>query len=714
MKNGNFDLKCIAPIILSICAFLLIIGPNALIPTNIAWLASGDPAQHYLGWAFYRLSSWTNPIGLNPNYGMDISSSIVYSDSIPLMAILLKPFSAWLPATFQYLGFWALLCFVLQGYFAYLLLGRITKEPVLKMLGASFFIFAPAFLWRLGVHAAYASHFLILAALTLVFLTTDVAFKTKNALAWIALICAALLISFYLFVMALVLYIASIAQAIKIENLSLSGKKWISLIPLNITLIALLLLLFYQAGYFVVTSISTGNYGIGRINLLSIIDPDTWSYVLPNLKDVPDPFEPNARIFESFVYLGLGTIIAGLFTLYAVFKGRVSFKPLAKRYVYLVIALIALALFAISNNVAIGPWGFSIPISEGLRNGASILRASARLFWPVYYVLILMILYGVIRSYSKKQAILILASCLVIQIADSSAGWWPKRKSLFMLPAASSMGTPLQNPFWEAAAKHYQNVVVILPQDGGSIDWKIFADYAAKYHLKTNSAYLSRYDTTKLQDEKQKRLKQLEMGQYDVNTLYILEDDRAILALRKLNLQNDLAARIDGYNLIAPGWIACAECPQVKSTEVLINLLPTLGQTISFGKDTQQQFLVKLSANWAQAESWGAWSIGTRASLVLPIPKDIPRELVIDVRALIDASKPVQRINIFINGRPFDNISLSKAQHNLIRIPLNKELLNSDFLEIVFELPDAHSPKSAGIGDDERQLAIGIERAWFQ
>ena len=481
-----------------------------------------------------------------------------------------------------------------------------------------------------------------------------------------------------------------------------------------VLVIALLLLLFYQAGYFVVTSISTGNYGIGRINLLSIIDPDTWSYVLPNLKDVPDPFEPNARIFESFVYLGLGTIIAGLFTLYAVFKGRVSFKPLAKRYVYLVIALIALALFAISNNVAIGPWGFSIPISEGLRNGASILRASARLFWPVYYVLILMILYGVIRGYSKKQAILILASCLVIQIADSSAGWWPKRKSLFMLPAASSMGTPLQNPFWEAAAKHYQNVVVILPQDGGSIDWKIFADYAAKYHLKTNSAYLSRYDTTKLQDEKQKRLKQLEMGQYDVNTLYILEDDRAILALRKLNLQNDLAARIDGYNLIAPGWIACAECPQVKSTEVLINLLPTLGQTISFGKDTQQQFLVKLSANWAQAESWGAWSIGTRASLVLPIPKDIPRELVIDVRALIDASKPVQRINIFINGRPFDNISLSKAQHNLIRIPLNKELLNSDFLEIVFELPDAHSPKSAGIGDDERQLAIGIERAWFQ
>mgnify|MGYP006286010095 CR=1 FL=1 len=134
----------------AILAFLLIMGPYALIPTNIAWLSSGDPAQHYLGWAFYRHSPWTNPIGLNPDYGMDISSSIVYSDSIPLMAILLKPFSAWLPETFQYLGLWALLCFVLQGYFAYLLIGRMTKEPLLKILGAGFFIFAPAFLWRFG------------------------------------------------------------------------------------------------------------------------------------------------------------------------------------------------------------------------------------------------------------------------------------------------------------------------------------------------------------------------------------------------------------------------------------------------------------------------------------------------------------------------------------------------------------------------------------
>jgi len=702
--------------ILVATAFLFIIGPNALIPTNIAWLSSGDPAQHYLGWAFYRSSPWTNPIGLNPDYGMDISSSIVYSDSIPLMAILLKPFSAWLPATFQYLGLWALLCFVLQGYFAYLLIGRITKEPLLKILGAGFFIFAPAFLWRLGVHAAYASHFLILGALVLVFRPSYLGFKTKNMVAWLTLLCAALLISFYLFVMVLAMYLVFVARSIQSPKPDLSNKNFSSLVLLYSILGSLvLLLLFYQAGYFVVTSLSTGNYGIGRINLLSIIDPDTWSYVLPNLKDVPDPFEPNARIYESFVYLGLGTIIAGLFTLYAVVKNKVTFKPLAKRYIYLVIALIGLALFAISNNIALGPWGFSIPISDSLRNSASILRASARLFWPVYYVLILIIIYGVIRGYSKKKAILILSICLLIQVVDSSAGWWPKRKNLFMLPASSVMGTPLQNPFWEEAAKHYKNVVVILPQDGGSIDWKVFADYAAKYHLKTNSAYLARYDIAKLEAEKTKLLGQLESGHFDPDTLYILEDDRAIASLQKVNLRNDLVARIDGFNVIAPDWNVCSQCTQVDLGKSLSSLLPSIGQSINFGKGSQQEFLMKLNGNWAQPESWGIWSIGPRAILVLPIPKGrVPDELVLVVRALVSPSRPIQRVNIFINGLPIQTVELSKAQGNEIRIPLSPALLQNHYLEIVFELPGAHSPKSVGIGEDERMLAVGIEQVRFQ
>jgi hypothetical protein len=99
---------------------------------------------------------------------------------------------------------------------------------------------------------------------------------------------------------------------------------------------------------------------------------------------------------------------------------------------------------------------------------------------------------------------------------------------------------------------------------------------------------------------------------------------------------------------------------------------------------------------------------------VLPLPKESPRELLIQARALIDASKSSQRVKVFVNGRPIQTLSLSKEQGNQIYIPLSKEDLKADRLELVFEFLDARSPKSAGLGDDERLLAIGIESAKFQ
>lgn len=43
---------CLLPILLGALAFLLVIGPRVLDPTNIGWLGEGDAATHYMGWAF--------------------------------------------------------------------------------------------------------------------------------------------------------------------------------------------------------------------------------------------------------------------------------------------------------------------------------------------------------------------------------------------------------------------------------------------------------------------------------------------------------------------------------------------------------------------------------------------------------------------------------------------------------------------------------------
>jgi hypothetical protein len=105
-------------------AFLWFVRFHALNPRNTTWIYNGfnsDPISHYLGWLFFKDSrqGWSIPLGANPNYGLEISSSVVYSDSIPLMAILGKIIAPAIVNNFQYFGIWLLICFMLQTYFSF-------------------------------------------------------------------------------------------------------------------------------------------------------------------------------------------------------------------------------------------------------------------------------------------------------------------------------------------------------------------------------------------------------------------------------------------------------------------------------------------------------------------------------------------------------------------------------------------------------------------
>ena len=70
------------------------LGALRLDPTSTLWLDQGDIAQHYLGWHFFRGEPWMLPLGANPRYDLDMGSSIVFTDSIPLLALFFKAIRA--------------------------------------------------------------------------------------------------------------------------------------------------------------------------------------------------------------------------------------------------------------------------------------------------------------------------------------------------------------------------------------------------------------------------------------------------------------------------------------------------------------------------------------------------------------------------------------------------------------------------------------------
>ena len=110
-------------------AFVALTGGAILNPRHLDWLMIADSAQHQIGWEFFRHTSlWQWPIGLSPALGLVFSSSIVFTDSIPLAAFFFKPFSPFLFEHFQYFGIWILLCFVMQYHFAHRILSRFFSD----------------------------------------------------------------------------------------------------------------------------------------------------------------------------------------------------------------------------------------------------------------------------------------------------------------------------------------------------------------------------------------------------------------------------------------------------------------------------------------------------------------------------------------------------------------------------------------------------------
>lgn len=693
---------------MGLLAFLVIAGPRFLDPTNVAWLVGGDPLQHYLGWAFYRNSPWTWPIGLNPLYGMEFSNSIVFTDSIPLLAIPFKAVNFLLPYPFQYLGIWVLLCFVLQAYFAFRLIGLISGNPLIQCLGSILFLYAPPLLFRLSLHESLMGHFLILAALYLNL--KKVKIKYLHSLAWVFLLSMAVLTHFYLAVMVFVLWLSNLITRMFIS-------KQASLKDAMLEVLAIFLsscFVAWQAGYFAIQGASgvTRGFGDFRTNLLALFNSRGWSYLL---RPIPLRDSVEAATGEGFQYLGAGSLFILLCAIYAFLIKRVhliqSFKTLCKNNWPLLAVLMVLALISFSNNIGFGPWNLVFPLPDFLIAILSLVRASSRLFWPLYYSILLGMIWVLINAYHKKTLIVIFFLAALLQIFDTSAGWLITREKVNLLET-TKFKTVLQSPFWEQAGRHYKNIV----SSGGQEHWGPFGILASSNRMSTNIAYLARTDLNKVIESENKVSDQLHIGPLDASSLYVLPDWKINPDRIRFDPKTDLLARIDGINILAPGWKECRNCEQVPKNFEKNQLAPELhlGQVVYFTKNGEGRENFMLSG-WGFTEDWGTWATEPKAKIVVPMPAGNPSKLIIGANAFLPKGHPVQVVNIAVNDIPVaHHLMLAKAKENILEIDLPKGIkIPGDPVVIEFQSIDSVSPQDSGIGPDGRKLGLGLVSIQF-
>ena len=682
----------IIPILAGLIAALFIIGLTPLQVKNTNWLfiSNPDPLTHYLGWVFYRQSEWSWPIGLNPDYGLEISSSIVFSDSIPLFAIIFKVLAPILPDTFQYFGIWYFACLVLQGWFGWKLCSLISHDVYLKSFGLLIAIFSPPMLSRIGIHAALVGHFLILAAFYIIF-SPD---KRRSNVYWAILIAIGALVQFYLFAMLFVLFIASELDKIFIEKISIKLKYPLSLVIIT----TFLMLVLWQAGYFAITTSSANEFGFGlyRMNLFSLFDPrnnyadSNWSYLLKPLPQASTLYPGfNIRLnegsHEGFSYLGLGVIGLLPFCLWAFFRKYFLFTKYFSANFFLIGSLLLLWIFALSNNVSIGEKNFHYPIPDWVLPLVSIFRCSGRMFWPVFYALIFAQIFIIIRAYPISIARMILGFCCLLQIVDTSSGWLPLQARL----RQNSKIEPTNlfvNSFWKDAANHYKTLrIEPLVNSQFQPRWEHLAPFTAKHHLGTNAVYLARIDQQKLNSANANFNSQLINKNLDQSSLYVLDDSKILPALLHINPQRDLLAKIDNFVILAPGWKVCKTCIQVSSSleiKDVINI-PRAGELIKLNSNNPNlQLILAGGHGWGEPNKEGVINKDLESKLILPIPRDIfIKSLDLTLIALA-ASNENEYPSFTSEGRPFKALASSDGNTTNFKFPITQDIIKQGYIPI--------------------------------
>jgi hypothetical protein len=373
-----------------------------------------DASQHIAGWQFYAQDSWRFPLLHTTRINSPDGVNIAFMDSIPLAALLFKPFVAWLPADFHYIALWHILAFIGQAIAAGVLMRSLGARSIFAtVVAAVFACLWPALMWRFG-HTALMTQCLLLFGLAVYFQKRRETMEVSRAQTYLlALSLLGLLIHPYFFAMLYSLFLFSLIEE------GLLHRRWASGAKLLMISVALIALIFFVMGY---GGQNTTSFGFGEYSM-NLSSPFCGSHFYScAASESAHQFaayhfaDPTTGQYEGLNYLGFGVFLLLPVSLYLA-RGQVL--VLSRQYRWFILFLLALTFYALANRVY---WNdhllFEYTVPESLRKITDSFRSSGRFFWIVAYTLLFISLAGVMQTVSKARLALVLFA-LGLQFVDT-------------------------------------------------------------------------------------------------------------------------------------------------------------------------------------------------------------------------------------------------------------------------------------------------------
>ncbi|MCR5525810.1 MAG: DUF6311 domain-containing protein [Lachnospiraceae bacterium] len=465
--------------------FIACYGTGVLDVTNVDWIfgmADPDIKQHFLGWCHYRESAWDFPLGLISTLSYPYKMSVLYTDSMPLVAFICKLLSPLLPHTFQYLGWYGLISTGLTGGVGALILLRLTHSRYASIIGSAAFCIAPHMLQRMFYHTTLTAQWLILLPILLWLNDTRKKARRKKCLIWAVYSFVAVTIHPYLFAMGAFIWGFS-----AIEELILNKKLQDVLFQAaSIILTALLGLWLMGAFYGDVEQVYlAGGY---TANMNTFFNPIGKSMIFPDL-----PLQ-NGLQYEGYGYLGAGMILLILIDITCIlFKNRRSLHPVkyCKKHLRFTLFLgtfVFFCAFAVFPEISLNTKLFLTISQPGIIGDFfGTFRSTGRFIWPAVWILYIGAFTLCVRNFKTTASIVIIFACVFLQVYDLSGAIAEKNEDI--TKEHRKAHSDLDDDAVTSKISRYKHIVMTYDDN---IEMNNLAYFAYRYGLTMNSYYYAR------------------------------------------------------------------------------------------------------------------------------------------------------------------------------------------------------------------------------
>lgn len=515
-----------AELLFAICAFIGIIcfigiyGIKILDVTNTGWLFDNDHdlRQHYIGWCHFRSDIWRFPIGLIDSLSYPNSMSVIYTDSIPLFAVIFKLISPALPVTFQYFGLFGIMSFALMGGFSSLLLRRFIDSDIMCAIGSVFYVISSTVIHRMYYHTALAAQFIVVACLVLWVYDGKIESRSKRVALWAAVSFICVAIHSYFLPMA-----GMILAATVVTRLYLKKDSFADAVILVLSFCAAgLINLYILGGFYGGTSPTGPGLGTFGSNLNAFVNPWEIGKLLPAL-----------AIQNYFQYEGMAYLGAGIFLLFVLVFAGLLFRSVRKVpeeafHSEKIYGSVTLILFIVSFASAVLPnisWGEKvllwIPYPPVVEKILGIFRSNGRLVWPAMYILMTAAISFTAYTFRRYRyvAAIALSGALMLQIYDMSDSF-ASRYELYtsMHPIETVWDDPEVSSFVDGAREF------IFMYDDNDITMQT-AYYGYLHGMRQNNYYFARDIGDKVRDEISLYMAELEKGNIRDGAIYVVKEE---------------------------------------------------------------------------------------------------------------------------------------------------------------------------------------------